>query len=109
MIIAVDFDGTLAIESKGLGIDMGYANLPLIQKLIEVKKKGHKLILWTCRGDEWLEEAIEWCKEYGLEFDTHNENIPGYDYINLSCKVVADFYVDDKSPNSIQYFLNKEF
>lgn len=108
MIIAVDFDGTLAMNSRGLGIDVGTPNIPLIEKLIEAKKKGYQLILWTCRGGLWLEEAILWCKDLGLEFDAHNENVPGYNYILISCKVVADLYIDDKSPGSIQYFLNKE-
>lgn len=109
MIIAIDFDGTLALNSRGLGIDVGIPNMVLINKLIEVKTKGHKLILWTCRGGQWLEEAVLWCKDLGLEFDTYNENIPGYNYINISCKAVADLYIDDKSPGSIKYFLDKEF
>ena len=94
MIIAVDFDGTL---SNGQLFEEMSPNMPLILKLIEYKKEGHKLILWTCRGGEWLQEAIDFCREYSLEFDAVNENITGNSYINISCKVVADVYIDDKN------------
>jgi len=100
MIIAIDYDNTIALESRLA--DYGQTgseipNIPLINKLIEYRKKGHKLILWTCRGGEWLIEAIEFCKYYGLEFDAINENILGIHYKNVSCKVVADLYIDDKN------------
>lgn len=104
MIIAVDFDGTLVKE--GLFSDSLTPNIPLIKKLKIIKSKGHNLILWTCRGDKWLKEAIDFCNLYGLEFDAINENIKGYTYTNISCKVVADLYIDDKSPGSIQYFMD---
>ena len=106
MIIAIDFDGTLSHEQ--LFDDMS-PNLPLIGKLIRVKEKGHELILWTCRGGEWLDEAVNFCNSYGLFFNAVNENVKGRTYTNLSCKVVADLYVDDKAPGSIKYFLDKKF
>ena len=43
-------------------------------------------------------EAIEWCKNQGLEFDAINENIIGTKKLSgPSPKVVADFYIDDKA------------
>jgi hypothetical protein len=102
MIIAVDFDHTIYFE------DEIYPNIILINKLIKAKEKGHKLILWTCRGEDWLQEAIDYCREYRLEFDAINENIKEIEYTRISCKVVADLYIDDKSPGSIEYFLNME-
>lgn len=104
MIIALDFDGTLGFETK-----YGYfPNLPVIEKAKQLKTKGHKLILWTCRGGAWLKEAINFCSDYDLVFDSINENIKGIDYVHISCKAVADLYVDDKAPGSIEYFLNME-
>ncbi|KKM26529.1 hypothetical protein LCGC14_1583880 [marine sediment metagenome] len=106
MIIAVDFDGTLCLgQSPNTNRDE-IPNLPLIQKCKEAKQKGHKLILWTCRGGSWLEEAIDFCEYFGLEFDATNENISGIDYTRISCKAIADLYVDDKAPGSIQYFMD---
>lgn len=103
MIIAVDFDDTLCIASI---LDYGgKPNIPLFSKLIEAKKKGHKIILWTCRGGDWLEEAIQFCEYYDLEFDAVNENIKDGEYVNISHKIMADLYIDDKAPGSINHFL----
>lgn len=100
MIIAVDFDNTIYNEVAD------QINFPLVEKLIEAKKNGHKLILWTCRGGNWLEEAVQICADYGLFFDEVNENIKGILYHDISVKVVADLYVDDKAPGSIKYFMD---
>lgn len=94
-IIAVDFDGTLISEDYEGNIT--YINHELIRILKERKNLGDKLILWTCRGGEWLKQAVEFCKDHGLEFDAVNENVKGFTYSNVSCKVVADIYIDDKS------------
>lgn len=74
MIIAVDFDGTLA-DTDATKI---YApNTKLIEYLIDRRKHGDKLILWTCREDARLYDAIVWCHGQGLSFDAVNENIDG--------------------------------
>jgi hypothetical protein len=70
--------------------------------LIDLKQNGHKLILWTNRGDNeqypCLTEAIDWCKKKGLEFDSINENIPNQIKLSgISPKVMADIYIDDKA------------
>ena len=101
-VIAVDFDGTLCEYAfPKIGEQKSY-HKKLLEVLIELRIKGHKLILWTCRGDNieypCLTEAIDWCKDRGLEFDAINENIPGTKKLSgPSPKVVADFYLDDKS------------
>ena len=73
MIIAVDFDKTLSL---GNWPDVGPANMPVIEALLERKKRGDKIILWTCRGGDELSAAVAWCKIYGLEFDAVNANLP---------------------------------
>lgn len=105
MIIAVDFDGTLCLGQSPSTLRDEIPNLPLFQKCKDAKEKGHKLILWTCRGGDRLKEAIEFCEFFGLEFDSINENISGMNYTRISSKAIADLYVDDKSPGSIDYFL----
>lgn len=50
MIIAVDFDGCLA--SAGTWPEVGEPNEALINWLICLRKRGDKVILWTCRADE---------------------------------------------------------
>ena len=95
-IIAVDFDGTLC-ENKWPGI--GAANVPLFNYLFERKKLGAKLILWTCRTNERLGEAIQWCGEYGLYFDAINEDIPDVisEFGPSGRKVFATEYIDDRA------------
>lgn len=101
-IYACDFDGTLC-ESIFPGI--GSPNMALIKHLIKRRKQGNKVILWTCRVNERLQEAVEWCKSYGLEFDTVNENLPEMvEYWDgESRKVFADVYIDDKAVNKPKY------
>ena len=62
--IAVDFDGTLC-EFAFPKIGKQTKNQKeLMQVLIKMRKEGHKLILWTNRGDNKeypvLTEAINW-------------------------------------------------
>ena len=102
-IIAVDFDGTLCF-SRWPGL--GEANLPLIEKLQKHKNDGDKLILWTCRQDKELDDAVQWCEEYGLSFDAVNDNLQEIKDLfgNNSRKITADLYIDDKgvSPQLIE-------
>lgn len=94
-IIAVDFDGTLC---ENRWPHAGPPNIELINYLLDQKKQGAKLILWTCRTGEQLDSALKICSWYGLEFDAVNQNIPemieffGED----TRKVFADEYIDDK-------------
>lgn len=97
-IIAVDFDGTLCYSHFP---ELGEPNTPMIERLKELQQtNNYKLILWTCRNGQPLTDAVNFCKEYGLKFDTVNENLPEildlYGNID-SRKVTADYYLDDKS------------
>ena len=96
MIIAVDFDGTLCEERYP---EIGKPNKVLIETLIDRKKRGDKLILWTCREEELLADAVVWCKTQGLFFDAVNDNLEEVKqkYQHNSRKITADVYVDDKA------------
>lgn len=101
-IIAVDFDGTLCSNEWPY---IGTANAYLINILIRLQQtKGCKLILWTCRTGQHLEDAVEWCKKRGLIFDAINENLS--EMIEVfggdTRKIVADYYLDDKSVCALQ-------
>jgi hypothetical protein len=100
--IAVDFDGTLCTYAFPKIGEQTPKHLELMQTLIKLREDGHKLILWTNRGDNEeypvLTEAIAWCKERGLEFDAVNENLPGTIKLSgPSPKIMADYYIDDKA------------
>lgn len=109
MIAAIDFDGTLC-EFKYP--DIGEPNEALIQYLIHTKSQGTKLILWTCRSGQELTNAVEWCKERGLEFDAVNANLlditEKMGFKDDSRKIFADLYVDDKAmtPNQLLFRVN---
>jgi hypothetical protein len=101
-IIAVDFDGTLCEYAfPGIG-KQTQEQKELMRSLILLRQQGHKLILWTNRGDNEkypvLTEALVWCKDQGLEFDAVNENLPDQKKLSgPSPKIMADFYLDDKA------------
>lgn len=101
-VSAVDFDGTLC---KSKWPEIGEANEKLIQHLKAEKLNGSRLILWTCRAGDMLEDAVQWCREHGLVFDMINENLPELVelYGNDCRKVNADIYIDDKAVNPVPY------
>lgn len=98
MTIAVDFDGTI-VEHKfpDIGKEIPFA----IETLRTLAEEGHRLILWTSRDGELLEEALKFCRERGLEFYAVNSNYPPGSLFTSraggSCKVVADVYIDDRN------------
>lgn len=96
MIIATDFDGTLCTRNWP---GIGEPNTKLIEFLIQSRKNGDKIILWTCRHDECLQNAVDWCRERGLEFDAVNDNVQERIdmYNDNSRKVSADMYIDDQA------------
>ena len=71
MIIAVDFDGTIVThEYPEIGREIPFA----IKTLKMLANDGHKLILWSVREGELLEDAVNWCRERGLEFYLESNN-----------------------------------
>ena len=95
MIIAVDFDGVICAHRFP---EIGEPNLAIINKLIEMKGFGNKIILWTCREGRPLTEALEWCKKQGLVFDAVNENVPELKNKDFAFrKIYADVYLDDRN------------
>ena len=96
MIIAVDFDGTI-VEHKYPKI--GKTKLFAFETLKQLQKQGHQLILWTYRAGKELKNAVEFCRENGIEFYAVNESYPEevFDKNNISRKIYADIYIDDRN------------
>lgn len=93
MILAVDFDGTLAVTDYPTILS---PKRDVIDYCKWQRSLGHTLILNTCREGKALEDAIEWCKQYCLEFDYVNENVPERVAKYGDCrKIYADKYLDD--------------
>lgn len=93
MIIAVDFDGTLAVTEYPEIIE---PILEVFQYCKEIRSRGDTLILNTCRHGKELLDAIYFCNLYGLQFDYVNENTPEkIAKFGDSRKIYADLYIDD--------------
>lgn len=97
MTIAVDFDGTI-VEHRypKIGKEIPFATQTL-RMLIEDR---HKLILWSVREGKLLEEAVEWCRERGIEFYAVNKDFPEEDLEknqHFSRKLKADIWIDDRN------------
>lgn len=96
MIIAVDFDGTI-VEHKypKIGKEIPFA----IDTLKKLRQEGHQLILWSVREGRLLEEAVEFCRQRGLEFYAVNSNYQEekVEHVNFSRKIKADIFIDDRN------------
>ncbi|ADY34851.1 hypothetical protein Bacsa_0240 [Phocaeicola salanitronis DSM 18170] len=97
MLIAVDFDGTI-VEHKypAIGPEIPFA----IETLKKLKAERHKLILWSVREGKLLEEAVEFCRQRGLEFYAVNRDYPEEEKgqnNHYSRKLKADLFIDDRN------------
>lgn len=100
MIIAVDFDGTI-VEHKypQIGEEISFA----VETLKLLSKEKHHLILWTVREGQLQEDAVQWCKDRGLEFYAVNKNYPEETTSTkgFTRKINADLFIDDRSLGGI--------
>lgn len=94
-IIAIDFDGTLV---KNKFPEIGEINPNVWYAALRAKSEGIKLILWTSRTGQVLDDAVEFCTNHGLKFDAINDNIPEVKALGWNArKVFATLYIDDRS------------
>lgn len=101
MVIAVDFDGTI-VEHRypQIGRERPFA----ISTLKKLAEEHHRLILWTVREGDLLQEAVEWCRERGLEFYAVNKDFPEENpdtNTHYSRKLKADIFIDDCSVSGL--------
>lgn len=97
-IAAVDFDGLL-VENKFP--EIGEIRQPMFNAVKQLQQNGWKIILWSCRTDEMLAEAVAFCTNHGLVPDAVNENLKEVqEYFGGDTrKVFANMYLDDRSAN----------
>ena len=93
--VAVDFDGTIVEhEYPNIGKEMLFA----FETLKELQKNGVLLILWTFRAGKELEQAVEFCRNRGIEFYAVNKSYPEEIYDeSVSRKINADLFIDDRN------------
>lgn len=96
MNIAIDFDGTI-VEHRypAIGAERPFA----IDTLKQLQQEGHKLILWSVREGKLLDDAVEWCRQRGLEFYAVNRDYPEErpDDRGFSRKLKVDLFIDDRN------------
>lgn len=97
MTIAVDFDGTI-VEHRypAIGEEIPFA----IETLKMLIRDRHKLILWSVREGELLDQAVAWCRERGVEFYAVNRDYPEEEpekNNHFSRKLKADLFIDDRN------------
>ena len=97
MTIAVDFDGTI-VEHRypEIGREIPFATQTL-KMLIE---DHHRLILWSVREGKLLDDAVEWCRQRGVEFYAVNKDFPEEDVnsnVHFSRKLKVDMWIDDRN------------
>lgn len=98
MTIAVDFDGTI-VEHRypEIGKEIPFATETLRRLIAD----GHRLILWSVREGELLDEAVEWCRQRGVEFYAVNQNfegdVPGEGNSSFSRKLKVKLFIDDRN------------
>lgn len=96
MTIAVDFDGTI-VEHRypEIGAEIPFA----IETLKMLTKEQHRLILWSVREGELLEEAVEYCRQRGVEFYAVNKDYPEEKLTDkgFSRKLKVDLFIDDRN------------
>ncbi len=98
MTIAVDFDGTIVEHQyPKIGPEIPFA----IDTLKMLIKDRHRLILWTVREGQLLDEAVQWCHERGVDFYAVNREYPEETVHNnqhFSRKLSAvDVWIDDRN------------
>ena len=93
MIIAVDFDGTcVEHDYPAVGMDVEGA----VEVLRAMVAKRHRLILFTMRSGEKLDDAVKWFRDRKIALWAVNEN-PEQKEWTSSPKVYADLYIDDSA------------
>ncbi|MFD1614708.1 BT0820 family HAD-type phosphatase [Gelatiniphilus marinus] len=94
-IIAVDFDGTIVEDAYP---KIGKPKLFAFETLKKLQEEGHRLILWTYRYGDKLNEAVAFCENKGIVFYAVNNSFSGEEYSqNISRKIHADIFIDDRN------------
>lgn len=97
MTIAVDFDGTI-VEHKypAIGNEIPFA----VDTLKMLVADGHRLILWSVREGDLLDDAVAWCEKRGIKFFAVNKDFPEENVSankNYSRKLKVDMFIDDRN------------
>lgn len=95
LTIAVDFDGTIVEDAYP---EIGKPRIFAFETLKKLQEDGHRLILWTYRYGDRLDDAVAFCKKNGVDFYAVNKSFPEEEFDNSkSRKIHADLFIDDRN------------
>ena len=108
MIISVDFDGV--ITEQDCFPEIGTIAPDCKEVMNRLSKAGVTWILNTCRVDEYLMDAVNFCMTHRLPITKANQNLPERIamYGGDCRKISADVYIDDKNLNGFPGWLYVE-
>lgn len=95
--VCVDFDATISIANKHPGISA--PNHLFIKKLKDIKAKGYKIIISSCRWSTAIQSEDKAKKEKAEVEKWLKENHVPYDELWADNKVFAMCYIDDRAIN----------
>ena len=95
-VISVDFDKTLSNTTNYP--ECGEPIWEVIEFIRDCKNRGATIIMNTCREDEYLDLAKEWCKKYNVPIDRYKENdSQRIEQWGCDCrKISGDWIIDDQ-------------
>jgi hypothetical protein len=91
LVIAVDFDGTVVFHDyPNVGDPVPHA----LYYLKKIQDTGIKIILYTMRSEEYLDDAVKYLTGNGIKLFGVNEN-PTQSEWTTSTKIYSHLYIDD--------------
>ena len=96
LIIGVDFDGTIATNKYPEVGSLRWFARPVLRW---AERRGHTLILWTCREEKPLWDAIHALTVWGISMHYYNSNCPARvkHYGQDQRKLGYDVLIDDRA------------
>lgn len=94
-VVAVDFDGTIVENAYP---KVGKPKWNVIEKLRKWHEEGHTIVIWTCRSNQTLLDAIQFLCENKVPYDYFNE-YPLNSWGDWTRKIFAHIYLDDRALN----------
>jgi hypothetical protein len=90
----IDFDGTCVCEDfPRVGPTVPGA-VRVLKKLVD---NGHRLIMWTARSNQQLEDAKNWFRDNGIELYAVNKDPHPLEGWPIPRKVIPAWYIDDRN------------
>lgn len=95
LVLAIDFDGTIAEEKWPEVGELRYEAKKYINQL---HQDGHKIVINTCRSGVYEGMAEQFLLDNAIAFDYINCNLPEkiLEFKQDCRKISADIYIDDK-------------